>query len=699
MEKIRALILPDEFASLKVAKSTLEFIRLEGDLRDRCRLQRILARLDSQRLNLAGFSNVLKVRAVETKDDFPTRHSWDSYFRDAKHMNELKPGERPDTIHISGLPVKWFTEEGGNLPSESLISKIFKKWGTLRRIDVPAADPYRSRMRLDTKIHKFSYEDGIFFDAYIQYVEYMDFVRAMDALRGMKLLKKDGGNALTAGIKIDFDKTKHMSDSTVAHREFERKRLIAQDNLAAEKIRKKEEAEEKRREELKKKEQVESIARDNRRTKREEKRKRKALTIFRKQEEDKVSMKIAREEQKLIKAQRQLESIRLLDELFDRIKIKVEKNEIKVGETLNVNTKSNKTSEKTEKLQSEDQTKDDKKDKKVKKSKRKKSKKEKKKKKNKRKKGSENSASGSDNSDAEGTKKKLMSVLTQKVVHPSSSTETPSTEAGLPYSAIFTRLPQPWYYEEAVPLIYPTIPRGVPTRGGRFSRGRGRGFLWRNSGNPRGLHPFNPHLYNEQYYKYFAHLVGQDYRDFESDCDRSSRSHSYKRSASRSRSRLRSRSRSRSETKRSSRSRSKRYTRSRTRSRSRKRKGRSRSRSTSRVRSRSRRKSHSRSRSKSRRRSHSRSRSKSRSVSEGRCRRRRGGLRSSSRVRVTRAKSRSTSSKRRSRSSTWSMPRSPTRRSCSWSKSIDTANSKTDGDHQKSKEMQLTNEKEIATSK
>jgi len=32
-------------------------------------------------------------------------------------------------------------------------------------------------------------------------------------------------------------------------------------------------------------------------------------------------MKIAREEQKLIKAQRQLESIRLLDELFDRIKV------------------------------------------------------------------------------------------------------------------------------------------------------------------------------------------------------------------------------------------------------------------------------------------------------------------------------------------------------------------------------------------
>lgn len=117
-------------------------------------------------------------------------------------MNELKPGERPDTIHISGLPVKWFTDDGASGPSELLITQIFKKWGTLRRIDVPIADPYRSRMRLGNNIHKFSYEDGIFFDVYIQYVEYMDFVKAMDALRGMKLLKKDGQNSMITTIKV-----------------------------------------------------------------------------------------------------------------------------------------------------------------------------------------------------------------------------------------------------------------------------------------------------------------------------------------------------------------------------------------------------------------------------------------------------------------------------------------------------------------
>ncbi|EGI59256.1 Splicing factor, arginine/serine-rich 17A [Acromyrmex echinatior] len=412
MEKIRALILPDEFASLKVAKSTLEFIRLEGDLRDRCRLPRVLARLDLQQLNLSGFSNVLKVRAAEAKDDFPTRHSWNSYFRDAKHMNELKAGERPDTIHITGLPVKWFTEDNTNVPSESLITKIFKKWGALRKVDVPAADSYRSRMRLGNNIHKFSFEDGIFFDVYVQYVEYMDFVRAMDALRGMKLLKKDGQNSLTATLKVDFDKTKHLSDNSISHRDFERKRLIAQDNLAAEKMRKREEAEKKRQEEQRKKEEADSMAKANRQRNREEKRKRKALTKFRKQEEDKVSMKIAREEQKLIKAQRQLESIRLLDELFDRIKTKVEKKEIKLDQNMEKKSekKNNQTNEK--KVDSENDKKN--KEKQVKKTMKKEKKKKKKRKKTQKKRKKDDNSSETtteEESDKETNKKRLKSVL------------------------------------------------------------------------------------------------------------------------------------------------------------------------------------------------------------------------------------------------------------------------------------------------
>ncbi|TGZ47632.1 uncharacterized protein [Temnothorax longispinosus] len=721
MEKIRALILPDEFESLKVAKSTLEFIRLEGDLRDRCRLPRVLARLDLQQLNLAGFPNVLKVRAAETKDDFPTKHSWNSYFRDAKHMNELKAGERPDTIHITGLPVKWFSEDNASVPSESLVTKIFQKWGTLRRLDVPAADRYRSRMRLGNNIHKFSYEDGLFFDVYVQYVEYMDFVRAMDALRGMKLLKKDGQNSLTATIKVDFDKTKHMSDSSVSHREFERRRLIAQDNLAAEKIRKREEAEKKRQEELKKKEEADSLAKVDRQRTREEKRKRKALTKFRKQEEDKVSMKIAREEHKLIKAQRQLESIRLLDELFDRIKTKVEKKEIKLDQNIakKNETKNDQTSENAKKVDSENDKKN--KDKKKKTKKDKKKKKKQKKTQKKRKKG-DNSGSGStteEESDKETNKKKLKSVLIKNDGATSSKDAVP---ANLPYdysdSISMDRIPMlpsmaPFHtlrmprYARSQMMRSPMSGYSMSIHQPMLPMGRGRGRYEMNYALA------NPYLYNGQYYEYFTHLVERDSKQKSRMRNRNrkpinrsisrTRTKSKSRSVSRSRSRRRSnsrskrRSKSRSRSHRSrSRSRSRRSTSRSRRSRSRSRRSRSRShRSKSRSRSRNRRKSASRSvskrrtrtrtrsnsktkrkkssrsksnsrtrRSRSKRKSRSRSRSKSRNKNRYRSKR---GERSSS-VKVTRAKSRPTSPRRRSRSSSWSMPKSPGRRSCSWSR-------------------------------
>ncbi|XP_070159725.1 A-kinase anchor protein 17A isoform X4 [Polyergus mexicanus] len=667
---------------------------------------------------------------AEAKDDFPTRHSWDSYFRDAKHMNELKAGERPDTIHITGLPVKWFVEDGASVPSESLICKIFKKWGTLRKVDVPAADPYRSRMRLGNNIHKFSYEDGIFFDAFVQYNEYMDFVKAMDALRGMKLLKKDDQNTLTATIKVDFDKTKHMSDSSVSHREFERKRLIAQDNLAAEKLRRKEEAEKKWREEQKKKEEANSIARLNRQRKREEKRKRKVLTTFRKQEEDKVSMKIAREEKKLIKAQRQLESIRLLDELLDRIKIKVENNEIKLNQSVNAETKkdekkNDQVKESTSKLDSENDKKNKDKQNKKKKTKKEKKKKKKRKKSQKKRKRNDvsgsNSTAGEEETDEETNKKKLKSVLIRND-RALSSAGAVVPAANLPYahsysdSISMSRMPMlppiatgPYHALRISLPRYPGAQMLRPPMPGYSlihhhpmlhpPMGRGRRYNPRCDMNSYAL--TNPYLYNGQYYEYFTHLVDRDSERRESRTRgrRKSRSRSISKTRTKSRSKTRSRSASRSRSARRSDSRSKnRRSRSSSRSRSRRSKSsRSRSRSRSRGRrksasrsisrrrtrsnSKSKRKSGTRSRSKSKsssrkrsgsrskRRSRSRSRSKSRNSLRTRYKKRRG-RRSASVVKVTRARSRPISLRRKSRSSSWSLPKSPDRRSCSWSKTI-----------------------------
>lgn len=55
---------------------------------------------------------------------------------------------------------------------------------------------------------------------------------------------------------------------------------------------------------------------------REEKRKEKYLKKLREQEQQQLSSKIRSEEKKLLIAQRKLESIRVLEALFDRIKVK-----------------------------------------------------------------------------------------------------------------------------------------------------------------------------------------------------------------------------------------------------------------------------------------------------------------------------------------------------------------------------------------
>lgn len=68
----------------------------------------VLQRLDRGTLKLNGLPEMLKMRACEANHVYPSRHEWDSFFQQNKAMDELKPGERPDTVHISMLPCSWF---------------------------------------------------------------------------------------------------------------------------------------------------------------------------------------------------------------------------------------------------------------------------------------------------------------------------------------------------------------------------------------------------------------------------------------------------------------------------------------------------------------------------------------------------------------------------------------------------------------
>uniref|UniRef100_A0A182JS21 RRM domain-containing protein n=1 Tax=Anopheles christyi TaxID=43041 RepID=A0A182JS21_9DIPT len=328
MEKMRQMILPDKFSLLKVSKSTVGFIRFEGELEDKGKLKTVLSRLDGRPLRLTGFEESVKVRASEAKDEFPTRHDWDSFFRDARNMDEMKAGERPDTIHFSNMPIKWFCprhaeNDDGAKPSESIFKRIFEKFGEVRAVDIPICDPYRPQMKAHMSgMKKFSFDQEMYFEGYVQFSEYVGFVKAMDEFRGMKLVRKEGERNLAVTIAVDFDRTKHLSDATVKKRQIVRDRLIAVDREKEELEKKRLAEEEARKEQERKKQEDLRQAEIEKQLEREQKRKEKHLQKLRQKESEEINQKIRLEEKKLLEAQRKLESIRLLDALFDRMKLK-----------------------------------------------------------------------------------------------------------------------------------------------------------------------------------------------------------------------------------------------------------------------------------------------------------------------------------------------------------------------------------------
>ncbi|KAM7407631.1 hypothetical protein PAMA_003387 [Pampus argenteus] len=334
MERVKAMVAPEQFSALRISKSTMDFIRFEGEVENKTVVKSLLSRLDGKSIKLSGFTDVLKVRAVENKVDFPTRHDWDSFFRDAKDMNETVPGERPDTIHLEGLPCRWFSQKDSQYPdrpSEEVLIAVFQMFGKVRNVDIPMLDPYREEM-LDKNFNTFSFGGHLNFEAYVQYQEYCGFTKAMDTLRSMKLmLKGDDGKAVACNIKVTFDTSKHLSESALKRRNLERLKLQELDRQREEQKRREREEEERRKEEERKHKEQEEEEKERRKEERlrkreqklREKEERRNLKKVRRQQEEeqkKLQMKIAMEERRLLLAQRNLESIRLIAELLARAK-------------------------------------------------------------------------------------------------------------------------------------------------------------------------------------------------------------------------------------------------------------------------------------------------------------------------------------------------------------------------------------------
>lgn len=331
MERLKCMVHPEQFATLRVSKSTMDFVRFEGEVENKNMVKTFLSKLDAKTIKLSGFTDTLKVRAAEVKIDFPTRHDWDSFFRDAKDVNETLPGERPDTIHLEGLPCKWFAlkNSSSEKPSDSILRSVFESFGKIRNVDIPMLDPYREEMT-GKNFHTFSFGGHLNFEAYIQYQEYIGFVKAMDALRGMKLLYKgDDAKAVACSIKVTFDTTKHLSDLSIRRRQLERQKLQELELQREEQKRREKEEEERKKDEERRQREFEEQERERKREekvrKREQKQKereeRRNMRKLQREEQKRLQEKIALEERKLLLAQRNLQSIRLIAELLSRAKV------------------------------------------------------------------------------------------------------------------------------------------------------------------------------------------------------------------------------------------------------------------------------------------------------------------------------------------------------------------------------------------
>ena len=333
MERIKSMVAPDQFAVLKVVESSLEFIRFEGETDTKALLNKFIMKLNGKFIKLSGFSDPLKVIAIQASVKFPTRHEWEEFFKGREGLSETNPGERPDTIIIKGLPSKWFSEEGsGHRPNEKILISVFERFGKIRSVDIPILDPYRQKMSENSsEFQTFYFGSHLHFDAYIQYTQYQGFASAMAALKEMKLMQaSDDSRAACANIQVDFDRTCHLSAKNIRKRHFERQSIIDREKREEERKRKEEEEEERRKEkerqeaerieaEKLKRIQEEIQRKKERRKAREEKRRQKKEKKRKIEQQRKEKAKQIAERVKEIEEQQALEAKRLLTELLNRV--------------------------------------------------------------------------------------------------------------------------------------------------------------------------------------------------------------------------------------------------------------------------------------------------------------------------------------------------------------------------------------------
>nr|XP_033802159.1 A-kinase anchor protein 17B-like isoform X2 [Geotrypetes seraphini]XP_033802160.1 A-kinase anchor protein 17B-like isoform X2 [Geotrypetes seraphini]XP_033802162.1 A-kinase anchor protein 17B-like isoform X2 [Geotrypetes seraphini]XP_033802163.1 A-kinase anchor protein 17B-like isoform X2 [Geotrypetes seraphini] len=331
LDQLKTMISPDQFSSLRVSKSTKEFVRIEGEAETKHLAQTLQEKLHGTVIKINGFLDGLHVETTEACVDFPTPQDWEAFSKET--TNEEIPEQSstflPDSIYLEGLPCKWFALKGTNSekPNEAVLQIVFESFGKVKNTDIPMLDPYREENASGNSL------GGIqTFAAFIQYEDHADFVKAMEALRGMKLMYQgEDGKALACNMKVTFDATKHFSEEAIKKRNLERQKL-----QELEQQRKLEKEEEEAAERKRKYEEKKAQARKRKaRLKKKEQRQRQKE---RQEKQLKVSQEVKAEDEqwldeseewearKLLLAQRRVASLRLLTLLLAQIKEFVELN-------------------------------------------------------------------------------------------------------------------------------------------------------------------------------------------------------------------------------------------------------------------------------------------------------------------------------------------------------------------------------------
>ncbi|XP_062819919.1 A-kinase anchor protein 17B isoform X2 [Anolis carolinensis] len=334
MDKLKNMICPDQFTSVKVSKSTKGLLRLEGEAETKRLVCSLKEKLHGKMIKLNGFKDDLQVVATEAPLDFPTPQELETNAND-REMPEGNCAEQSkdvaDCLHLEGLPCKWFAPRGSDseVPSEDVLRAVFERFGKIKNIDIPMLDPYREEV-VGGSTHNFTFRGLRTFEAFVQYQASTSLSKAMETLKGMKLMfKGDDGKALACNIKVTSDTTSHFSEAAINQRNLERLTLQGlEQERRREENRGKRGTERKRRDggddddekkvgEGKRKSKIKR--REKRQIDRDDKRPRKQQKVTAGEELWPENMP-EWEERKYLLAQRRVESIRLLTVLLNQIK-------------------------------------------------------------------------------------------------------------------------------------------------------------------------------------------------------------------------------------------------------------------------------------------------------------------------------------------------------------------------------------------